>query len=198
MPWRRPRCSRRCSPTTRTRLYERRNGVSPRTGDDADAIAALHADSWRRNYRGSYSDEFLDGDVFSNRRTVWTERLTPLRPDTCTIVVEADGELIGFAHSVFDSDPTWGALLDNLHVTHQRKRSGIGAAAHGHDRPGHARATTRAASVPLGVGAQHGRAGVLRGRGGEPVGRELRTSPAGDRIVALRYAWADPSVLLID
>ena len=36
-----------------------------RFGDrrDANAIAALHADSWRRHYRGAYSDAFLDGDV---------------------------------------------------------------------------------------------------------------------------------------
>jgi hypothetical protein len=31
--------------------------------DDAHAIAELHADSWRRHYRGAYSDAFLDGDV---------------------------------------------------------------------------------------------------------------------------------------
>jgi hypothetical protein len=30
---------------------------------DAAAIAALHADSWRRHYRGTYSAGFLDGDV---------------------------------------------------------------------------------------------------------------------------------------
>ncbi len=168
------------------------------TGADADAIAALHADSWRRNYRGSYSDAFLDGDVFSNRRTVWTERLTPPRPDTCTIVVEADGALIGFAHSVFDSDPVWGALLDNLHVTHERKRSGIGAQLMAatvqavlEQRPGQA--------LYLWVLEPNTAAQAFYGaRGGEPVGRELRTSPAGDRIVALRYAWADPSVLLVD
>ncbi len=30
------------------------------------------------------------------------------------------GGLIGFAHTAFDEDPTWGALLDNLHVAHGR------------------------------------------------------------------------------
>ncbi|MBV9411286.1 MAG: GNAT family N-acetyltransferase, partial [Acidimicrobiia bacterium] len=33
------------------------------TIDDVEAIAALHADSWRRNYRGAYLDSYLDGDV---------------------------------------------------------------------------------------------------------------------------------------
>ena len=30
---------------------------------DIEAIAALHTDSWRRHYRGAYSDAFLDGDI---------------------------------------------------------------------------------------------------------------------------------------
>jgi len=30
---------------------------------DADRIAQLHAESWRRAYRGMMRDEFLDGDA---------------------------------------------------------------------------------------------------------------------------------------
>ena len=43
--------------------------------DDAHAIAELHADSWRRHYRGAYSDAFLDGDVAGYLLVVWTDRL---------------------------------------------------------------------------------------------------------------------------
>ncbi|MEU4563183.1 hypothetical protein AB0F72_32800 [Actinoplanes sp. NPDC023936] len=42
---------------------------------DAAGIAALHADSWRRHYRGAYSDSFLDGDVIADRHAVWSARL---------------------------------------------------------------------------------------------------------------------------
>src|SRR6266545_1171398 len=42
---------------------------------DAKAVADLHADSWRRHYRGAYSDAFLDGDVVADRLAVWTARL---------------------------------------------------------------------------------------------------------------------------
>jgi hypothetical protein len=38
--------------------------------DDAGKIALLHADSWRRNFRGAYADSFLDGDVVTDRRSV--------------------------------------------------------------------------------------------------------------------------------
>ena len=34
---------------------------------------------------------------------------------------------MGFANTFFDDDPTWGALLDNLHVAHSHRRLGIGA-----------------------------------------------------------------------
>jgi len=42
---------------------------------DARDIAKLHADSWRRHYRGAYSDRYLDGDLDADRLAVWTERL---------------------------------------------------------------------------------------------------------------------------
>jgi hypothetical protein len=34
----------------------------------------LHTDNWRRYYRGAYLDSYLDGDVATERLTVWTER----------------------------------------------------------------------------------------------------------------------------
>jgi hypothetical protein len=43
--------------------------------DDAEPVARLHADSWRRFYRGAFADEFLDGDVVADRRGVWSVRL---------------------------------------------------------------------------------------------------------------------------
>ena len=32
----------------------------------------LHADSWRRHYRGAFSDAFLDGDVAGYLLAEWT------------------------------------------------------------------------------------------------------------------------------
>lgn len=93
---------------------------------DAAAVARLHADSWRRHYRGAYSDAFLDGDVLRDRLDVWTERLREPDPRRCTILAE-DGGVVGFANTFFDDDPTWGALLDNLHVAHGYKRRRIGS-----------------------------------------------------------------------
>jgi ribosomal protein S18 acetylase RimI-like enzyme len=97
------------------------------TADDVEAIAGLHADSWRRNYRGAYSDAFLDGDVIVERRALWAERLAQQQPGHLTLVAVWNDAVRGFAHTIRDEDPTWGALLDNLHVSHRFKRLGIGA-----------------------------------------------------------------------
>jgi ribosomal protein S18 acetylase RimI-like enzyme len=95
--------------------------------DDVETVALLHADSWRRHYRGAYADSFLDGDVLADRRSVWSSRLAA-PANSRTVVAEDDTGAVGFVHVVFDNDERWGSLLDNLHVTPDRQRSGIGAA----------------------------------------------------------------------
>jgi len=35
--------------------------------EDAQAIAELHAESWRYAYRGALSDEYLSGDIIADR-----------------------------------------------------------------------------------------------------------------------------------
>jgi GNAT superfamily N-acetyltransferase len=35
---------------------------------------------------------------------------------------------VGFGHVFFDDDDRWGSFIENLHVTHDRRRSGIGRA----------------------------------------------------------------------
>ena len=94
---------------------------------DAVAVARLHADSWRRHYRGAYADAFLNGDVDGDRLAIWTERLREPDPRSRTILAETGEGLVGFAHTIFEDDPRWGALLDNLHVVARDKRRGIGS-----------------------------------------------------------------------
>lgn len=96
------------------------------TAHDAGDIAELHADSWRRHYRGAYLDAYLDGDIVAERLEVWRSRLAPPRPNRFTVCADTDADVIGFAHVVFGHDPVWGALLDNLHVRSDLKGRGIG------------------------------------------------------------------------
>ena len=102
-------------------------GVSYRVAGNGEAgdIASLHADSWRSAYRGLLPDEYLDHDVGEERARVWANRFRE-REGTLTIVAERQGVLVGFAHTVLDEDPDWGSLIDNLHVSPNAKRGGIG------------------------------------------------------------------------
>jgi GNAT superfamily N-acetyltransferase len=169
--------------------------------DDAAAVASLHADSWRVHYRGAYSDVFLDGDVYVDRVTVWTDRLRNSDPSRCTILAE-DGRLVGFANTIFDDNAKWGALLDNLHVAGSHQRCGIAT---------RLLALTAEAVIarPEGAGLY---AWVLEQNreaqafyeacGARCVGRDLVTPPGGiaGRLTGspakLRYAWTEPAVLL--
>lgn len=177
--------------------------VRDATAGDADGIASLHADSWRRHYRGAFSDAFLDGDVLADRLAVWSARMA--RPTAgCTVVAEeaTTGAVVGFAHAVFDEDPDWGTLVDNLHVGHPAKRRGIGSVLMAetarrvlrHD-------PTRGLYLWVleqNVDAQR----FYRALGGSIVERRPAVAPGGvpDRLVgaplALRCVWRDPSRLL--
>jgi GNAT superfamily N-acetyltransferase len=167
------------------------------TSDDAVAVAALHADSWKRHYRGAYSNEYLDGDVFAERRAVWAERLAHTDPDAARTILAVEGDsLLGFAHVIFDDDPTWGALLDNLHVTFDHKRGGIGTqlmAASAHaviERP----ERTGLYLWALEMNAA-GRA-FYRALGGREAGEEPSDLEGGGTAIAVRYSWPDPAVLV--
>jgi ribosomal protein S18 acetylase RimI-like enzyme len=166
------------------------------TTEDVEAIARLHADSWRRHYRGAFSDAFLDGPVVGDRRTVWAERLTHPPSPRYTVVADQDGIVVGFAHTVFDDHPRWGALVDNLHVVHDRKRNGVGRrlmAESAHvvveQRPG--------SGLYLWVLQQNISAQAFYGAiGGTRVGEGTTEPPGGGKAPTYRYAWPDPADLV--
>ena len=169
----------------------------PAAFSDAASIAGLHADSWRRHYRGAYSDTYLDGDILDDRSAVWSERLGKNDGSHYTIVAERDGQLIGFAHTRLDSDPEWGSLLDNLHVRHDLKRRGVGSAL----MRGTAlvlRDRRPSGGLYLWVLKQNTAAQAFySAQGGTIVGESLGGQfPGGGRAPRLRYAWPDPGVLV--
>jgi ribosomal protein S18 acetylase RimI-like enzyme len=165
--------------------------------DDVAAIAALHAESWRRAYRGIYSDDFLDNDVFDDRLAEWSERFARPSLKQRTTVAEVDGELVGFVHTILDDDRRWGALLDNLHVRYGEKRGGIGTRLMAES----ALAVLDDASgsglylwvLERNVAAQS----FYDARGGTCVERVDHTSPDGSPAPVLRYVWPDPSTLRV-
>jgi GNAT superfamily N-acetyltransferase len=166
------------------------------TSADARPLAELHAESWRRHYRGAYSDAFLDGEVAVDRLAVWSERLRQRDPHRCTIVAE-DDRIVGFANTIFEDDPAWGALLENLHVADSHQRRGIGARLLAMT----ARAVVarpRRSGLYVWVLEQNVGAQAFYGAlGGTRVGREPVSPPGGiaSRVTGspakLRYAWEE-------
>jgi ribosomal protein S18 acetylase RimI-like enzyme len=165
---------------------------------DADSIAALHADSWRRHYRGAYLDSYLDGDAVSERQEVWRRRLAQPTSAHFTVVARDGDEVLGFAHTILDEDPHWGSLLENLHVRSHVKRNGMGS-----------RLLSVTAQRLLSLrpqGALHlwvldqntAAQAFYDARGGIRVETQLRGPfPGGGRALGHRYHWTDPTRLVI-
>jgi ribosomal protein S18 acetylase RimI-like enzyme len=171
---------------------------------DAINIARLHADSWRRNYRGAYSDLYLDGDLDGDRLAVWSAHMERLDDDRFTVIAEDNAELVGFAHTARDGDRRWGAIVENLHVAYSYQRKGVGTALLARtaqtviDRwPGR--------GLYLWVLEQNTRAQAFyQARHGVLGDRELAPAPGGspDNLAGapygIRVTWPDPAVLLIE
>ncbi|MFW6690554.1 GNAT family N-acetyltransferase [Streptomyces sp. MAR4 CNX-425] len=170
---------------------------------DAAAVAALHAASWRRHYRGAYADAFLDGDVVADREAVWSARLADAHDGgrRLTYVCEAGGAVVGFVHAVLDEHPRFGALVDNLHVGYGSQRRGVGSrllrlAARG------VAERAPASGLHLWVLEQNDRARAFYSAlGGSRTERALVPPPGGDPArlagspACLRYVWPAGSAL---
>jgi ribosomal protein S18 acetylase RimI-like enzyme len=174
------------------------------TAGDAPDIARIHADSWRRNYRGMYSDRYLDGDLYTDRLAAWTDRVSRDERRYFTLVAERPvADAIGFAHVALDADARWGALVDNLHVSRAAQRIGIGSLLL--DRVARLVLERRPDSgIYLWVLEQNeagqafyvARKGVLRDTElAAPPGKDPRNLYGQPR--RIRVAWSDPSALLL-
>jgi GNAT superfamily N-acetyltransferase len=164
---------------------------------DAKRIADLHAESWRRHYRGAYLDTFLDGDIFSERLAVWSERLA--RPDAqaFTILAVDQDALLGFAHTIADHDAVYGALLDNLHVRPDQMRGGMGSALM-RETATMLERRRKTSGLYLWVLEQNRSAQEFySAKGGIAVGREIIDPlPGGGSAPALRYHWPHPVAIV--
>lgn len=106
------------------------SGVALRAArpSDADAIAELHAASWRATYRGSMRDDYLDGEAAAERRALWRERLAAPVPNQHVVVAVEGDAVVGFGCAYGADDARFGTQLDNLHVRRDRQGAGVGRA----------------------------------------------------------------------
>ncbi len=95
---------------------------------DAEAVATLHAASWRTSYAGIVPEGALGDGLADERREIWELRLTvdyggpESTPEL--LIAEREGDTVGFAYVV--PQPDGRVLLDNLHVRPGLTGAGIG------------------------------------------------------------------------
>src|SRR5204863_5259820 len=138
------------------------------------------------------------GPVEADRLEVWSERMAVTDGSTYTVVAMEGGDVVGFAHTVFDDDPTWGSLVDNLHVRFGLKGSGVGT---------HLLSETAFVVTERDPGgllflwvleANVAAQGFYKARGGAIVEQTVIESLRGGSVPSLRIAWDDPSMLIVD
>lgn len=166
------------------------------TADDIEAIAKLHAESWRSAYRGQFADAYLDGPVYEDRMMVWRERLTTPTANQHVIVAEEDDTMAGFACAFGDDDPRWGTLLDNIHVEPRRKRGGIGTLLM-REIAGWAQREYPAIGFYLWVLEANAAARRFYERlGAQNAEQTTSEPPGGGTVTGLRYVWPSLDPLL--
>jgi len=181
------------------RLFGKANPVRFRDATLADAprIAALHAASWRRAYRGMLSDEYLDTDLESDRTRVWVGRLTTPNPKQRVVLAEVSDQLAGFACAFGSEDPDLGTLLDNLHVRHDFQHQGVGAKLM-MQIASWCRMEFAGEGLFLWVLEPNLQARrFYENLGGTKVGEEVWQSPDGGAIPSLCYAWSNLAQLIL-
>jgi ribosomal protein S18 acetylase RimI-like enzyme len=167
------------------------------TRSDVPAVAQIHAESWRRSYRGMYRDDFLDGGILDERKGVWAERLAN-NPDQrrYVLLAEAGEALVGFICAYGDEHPRLGSLIDNLHVAYDHQRNGIGRELM--RRAGNWLAERYPGSgVYLGVLERNERAiRFYEALGGHREGPVDATSADGSIVSSYHMCWDSPATLL--
>lgn len=163
-----------------------------------DAIAALHAASWRGTYRHILTPGYLDHEVAEDRKDFWASRFAKFDPEKHHVAValadqgDPSSSIVGFVCVLLDEEPEFGALLDNLHVAPDRHRQGIGRRLMA--EAAHWIATREPEwSMHLWVyEANMKSAAFYRAVGGVEADQRVIVTPAGNRATVLRFEWADP------
>lgn len=72
------------------------NEIRPARAEDADDIARVHVASWRVAYDGLMPAAYLQGLDVGARAAGWRSTLAAPKDRSRTLVLESDGELVGF------------------------------------------------------------------------------------------------------
>ena len=162
---------------------------------DEPKIAQLHAQSWRENYTQALSAEFIEHQLFENRRQVWRERFTKPALNQVVFVAEDSGNFCGFICLFGNNHSTHGTIIDNLHVANQAKGKGIGTQL---IRVAAEWATKhyQAVGIYLEVLECNPKAiGFYESLGAKNLGRKYWHTPCRNDVSEFMYGWSCPEQL---
>lgn len=94
--------------------------------NDLESLAKLHAESWRESYRGIFPDNFLDNEVWEERRSSWANRLSSPKQNQRVLIATENSQICGFICALGNESPKWGTFIDNLHVSQSVQGHGVG------------------------------------------------------------------------
>jgi GNAT superfamily N-acetyltransferase len=176
--------------------------IRPAVAADEDAIAGLHAESWRGSYHGVLPDTYLDGPLADEMREKWRRRLASPPPGWLVLISTLDDAFGGFIAAFPDPDDPSRDLVDNLHVVPGLRGHGIGAALirEGADRlaaMGRRRAILRVVESNAGArafyrdlgGINAGARAFYRDLGGIEGARVSHAIAPGHQVALVPYHW---------
>ena len=169
-------------------------GAARRVPRPTPRIAALHADSWRRSYRGIYTDAYLDDEAPAERLRARGPSASPTHAPTSARWSRCRTESSSDSSTPCSTTIRSGVPCSTT-STSAPTGSAIGSGA-GSWPLLHARSSTsvRAAACTSGCSSANAHARAFyAARGGAEVERaDRRPPPTAPPIVVLRVAWPDP------
>jgi RimJ/RimL family protein N-acetyltransferase len=98
------------------------------TAADAPAMGRVHVRAWQAAYRGHMPDDYLDGLRPEDRAAFWDGALRRDDRGGTVLVVERDGEVVGFAAVGPSPDPEGAGELFAINVDPAHWGTGAGPA----------------------------------------------------------------------
>ncbi len=175
------------------------------TAAEAATIASLHAESWRAAYRGILTDKFLDNDVHRERLALWQERFAVAATNArethqskmFVLLAQQDSKPAGFASVFVEDDPTYGSLLDNLHVSPEITRKGTGRQLLSECARRLITGGSRAGLYLWVIDKNRNAQKFYEKAGAAYAGSHAHDMPDGSPVIALRCYWPNPATLVL-
>ena len=163
--------------------------IRPIIASDAEAVALLHAESWRSTYAGILSETYLAGPIFEERLAIWRARYLDPNARQVGLLAWLGDEPVGFVYAVGGAHAEHGTLLDNLHVAPAGRGNGVGTRLLAHlAKELHVRGESDGVYLWAYEDNHRTRQYYLR-LGAEERERALEDAPDGGSVAEWLYTW---------